>query len=147
MVVYLPATARIAQARGASLAAEPRTFGGGAILLVDDEASVRRATRSMLEQAGCKVIEAENGRDAVSAYQAQGSQVRAVLMDVTMPVMGGEAALRELLAINSDLKVVLVSGYTEMETAMNLVGLRPAAFLQKPYRYSQLLEVLTAILG
>jgi CheY-like chemotaxis protein len=146
MVVYLPVTHELAPARTVLPSPEASTLGGATILVVDDEPTVRSATRSMLEQAGCRVVEAENGREAVSRYRAQGSHVQAVLMDLSMPVMGGEAALRELLAIDPAVKVVLISGYTELETAQNLAGLRPAAFLQKPYRYGQLIDALRSVL-
>jgi CheY-like chemotaxis protein len=148
MTMYLPTTDRVdeLEPRPAPPAKASR-FEGATILLVDDEPAARRVTRFMLSQAGCRVIEAENGREAVNLYRAHGPDVSAVLMDLLMPVMGGESALRELMAIDPNVKAILISGYTELDTASNLAGLRPAAFLQKPYRYHQLLDVLRSVIG
>jgi hypothetical protein len=70
--------------------------GTGTILVADDEAFVRRAVKSALERQGYQVLLAENGREAVDLLRAHGAEVRVVLLDLTMPLLGGEEALREL---------------------------------------------------
>jgi signal transduction histidine kinase/CheY-like chemotaxis protein len=146
MTVYFPVSHQAVRTRQATPCPEPSTLHGATLLLVDDELAARQATRAMLEQAGCKVIEAENGREAVDTYRALGSKPHAVLMDLSMPVMGGDAAFRELVSIAPDVRVILISGYTEVDTAKNLAGRMPAAFLQKPYRYRQLLDVVSSVI-
>jgi two-component system cell cycle sensor histidine kinase/response regulator CckA len=145
MVVYLPVVDQLREPPDAAPAAASRAQEGSTILLVDDEQGPRSVTRSMLEHAGYEVIEAENGREAVDRYRARGSTISLVLMDVSMPVMDGERALHELMAIDPGVKVILISGYTELDTATKLARRRPAAFLQKPYLYQQLLDVISSV--
>jgi two-component system cell cycle sensor histidine kinase/response regulator CckA len=141
MVVYLPALGGAAQ----SAQQPPRTPSSrpvsATVLVVDDEPGPRLVAAAMLEQSGYKVLEAANGREAVDLYRAQHSVIDAVLMDLSMPVMNGATALRELRAIDPEAKVILVSGYAECDTTSQLAGLRPTAFLLKPYRFDQLLDV------
>ena len=145
MAVYLPVTHALDDHRRPEPPSAKGQHESATILLVDDETAARRVAHTMLQLAGCRVIEAANSREAVEIYRARGSLISAVMMDLSMPVMGGEAALRALIAIDPKVRVIVVSGYTELDTASNLAGLRPAAFLQKPYRYEQLLEVLETV--
>jgi DNA-binding NtrC family response regulator len=146
MAIYLPVTDRVEDsAHETAPSAPPGSHEHATILLVEDETAARQVARSMLELAGCRVIEARNGREAIETYRARASEISAVLMDLSMPVMGGEPALRELIAIDPEVRAIVISGYAELDTTKKLAGLRPAAFLQKPYRYDQLLEVLRVV--
>ncbi|MET0287721.1 MAG: response regulator [Polyangiales bacterium] len=145
MVVYLPATALATPSTQPPAPSKPAELTGATILVVDDELVPRQVACAMLERNGCTVIEAANGREAVELYRAHRGAIRAVLMDLSMPVMDGASALRELRAIDPQVKVILVSGYAEHDTMRELAGLRPSAFLLKPYRYEQVLAVLGSL--
>ena len=86
--------------------------GQGTVLLVDDEPVVRSLAVRILETAGFRTIEAADGREAVRRYQREGSRIRLVLMDVTMPY-GGVEAFRELRRLQPALPVLLMSGFDE----------------------------------
>ena len=64
---------------------------------------------------------------------------------MTMPVMGGEAAFRELAAIDPEVQVILSTGYTEQDAVNELGELRPLAFLLKPYRLQQFVDALSRV--
>jgi two-component system, cell cycle sensor histidine kinase and response regulator CckA len=121
--------------------------GQGTILIVDDEPIARDVAAQTLTRYGFEVLLAENGREAVDVVHAQGARLAAVLLDLTMPQMNGEEALREIRALRPDLPVILSSGYSEQEAGASLGAKQPAGFLQKPYRPTQLVEKLRAILA
>src|SRR5258708_37730982 len=68
--------------------------GTGTILVVDDEETVRRTAGSVLERAGYTVLHASTGQEAIAVYEQQRSNIVLVVLDMTMPVMSGEKALR-----------------------------------------------------
>jgi PAS domain S-box-containing protein len=114
--------------------------GEGLILVADDEEAVRDVARLMLEGAGFSVVTVADGVEAVERYRALGDRVAAVVLDMTMPRMGGEDAFRELRRANPDVRVVLSSGYNEQETVNRFLGKGLAGFIQKPYRTKTLVE-------
>ncbi len=121
--------------------------GEGLILLVDDEESLVVIGKKMLERSGFQVITAANGREAVDVFTAQSGSLRAVVMDLTMPHMDGDAAFRHMHTINPQVPVVLASGYNEQELAQRLAGRGAAAYLQKPYSRQDLIRALQRALG
>jgi two-component system cell cycle sensor histidine kinase/response regulator CckA len=131
--IYLP---RLHSPHAAPAAAPTTpTLRGGkeTILLVDDEPLVRNFGRSVLEGYGYRVLLAGDGEEAVEMYRQDPSRIDLVLLDLTMPRLSGREALRELLGINPQVRVLLASGYsaehlTEQDRE-HILG-----FLHKPYR-------------
>jgi CheY-like chemotaxis protein len=91
---------------------------------------------------GYKVLTADNGLQAVNLYREHADEIGLVILDLTMPVMGGQEALRELRAIRRDVRVIVCSGYSEMDTVQRLAGERAELFLQKPYTARKLAETV-----
>ena len=121
--------------------------GSGQILLVDDEATVRAVGKVMLQELGYDVITATNGREALELFKLHQGKIALVLMDLTMPQMGGEDAFRELRRLDPQIRIIITSGYNEMEVAHRFVGKGLAGFLQKPFRLSALRETLRTTLA
>ena len=114
--------------------------GEGAILVIDDEEIVRKSAKSALEQYGYEVLQANDGLEGVRAFRKYKRKITAVLLDMMMPVMGGEEALRELRAISPSTPVIGSSGYSEA-LAMRYFGDKGlTGFLQKPYAAQALAE-------
>jgi len=107
--------------------------GYGNILVVDDEDLVRSMARFTLERCGYSVELAYDGRTAVETFSARPHDFAAVLLDLTMPVMSGEEALRHIKKIRPDVPVVLSSGYSETEALQRFRQAGLAGFLQKPF--------------
>ena len=143
--VLLPATTRLAT-RGLSPAGNRDLRGSGTILVADDEPIVRRAAKAALERQGYGVLLASDGREAVGLLRAHRGSVRLVLLDLTMPVLGGEEALRALREVQPDLKIVLSSGFNEAEAIQRFADERFSGFIQKPYSAAQLAEKVKAVL-
>ncbi len=127
-------------ANAAPAPAAPRE-ASGTVLLVDDEALLRTTTRRALERAGYRVLEAANGRDAVEIFRRESQALAAVVLDVTMPVMGGAEAFRLMREQGPAVPVVVSSGYDEQDTAHAFTG-EAVEFLQKPYKPAVLLARL-----
>ena len=132
--------------------APPQLFGVGAwrgsgvVLVVDDEEAVRTVARRILERFGFEVITAADGQEGVDVFQQHADRIVAVLLDVTMPVMDGEQAYREMRLIRPDVRVVLSSGFSEQDATTRFAGKGLAGFIQKPYRATALVELLQSIL-
>jgi CheY-like chemotaxis protein len=114
------------------------------VLVVEDEEGVREVVSRMLERLGFDVISAENGVAALDLLEGHNGSLSAVLLDLSMPRMGGQETLHRLRERRPELPVVLMSGYTEHEVASKLLdgSTGAVAFLQKPF----LPEDLTAVL-
>ena len=120
--------------------------GSGVVLVVDDEETVRNLADKALQAAGFTVLLAADGREALEIYRARADEIVAVLLDLTMPGMGGEETFRELHRVRKDVAVLLSSGYNEQEVTERFAGKGLAAFIQKPYRVGDLLAKLRAVL-
>jgi PAS domain S-box-containing protein len=143
--VLLPASAHAAAKAGAQ-AHRADLRGTATILVADDEALVRRTVKSALEWQGYRVLLAENGRQAVDLLRSHREEVGLVLLDLTMPLLGGEEAVRELRRVRPDVKIVLSSGIDEAEAIQRFAGQRIAGFIQKPYTAGQLAEKIKTVL-
>jgi len=113
------------------------------ILVVDDEERVRAFVCKALALYGYSVVAAADGAEALEVCKGD-PRIDAVLLDSNMPVMSGEEVVPYLLALRPDLKIVLSSGYGELEALEGVKGL--AGFIQKPYLPKQLAEMLRGIL-
>ncbi len=121
-------------------AVEPWHTSGGA-LVVDDEADVRELVEIMLGRFGFQVLAAEDGNQGVEAFRKHADQIDVVLLDLTMPGMGGEEALAEIRRIRPDQRVVLMSGYNEEFVASRFAD-AISSFVQKPFTQEVLQEAL-----
>jgi two-component system, cell cycle sensor histidine kinase and response regulator CckA len=119
--------------------------GSGTVLMVDDELALRKLAQGILEPRGYRVLLAENGQQAI-AILADHPEVRAVVLDLAMPVMGGDIAGPKIRSLRPDVPLILSSGYSESE-ALERVGPEvAAAFLEKPYRADVLVAKVEDVL-
>jgi PAS domain S-box-containing protein len=115
---------------------------GAAVLIIDDEQTVRNVARDVLAREGMRVLTAENGQHGVEVFREHSADLAVVVLDLAMPVMGGEEALPLLKEINPGIPVILSSGFDEPEAARRFSGLKPTRFLQKPYTAARLLRAV-----
>jgi CheY-like chemotaxis protein len=121
--------------------------GTGTVLLVDDDAGARAAARRILARTGYHVVEAENGEHALEQYVALPEPPRCIVLDLSMPVMGGDECLRTLRQRGSTVPVLMTSGYDADDVAAHLVERGTVHFLQKPYTASALVTAVAELLG
>lgn len=120
--------------------------GSGKVLVVDDEEIVRIVADTMLQRMGFEVHLASNGKEGIEVFRRSAGEFSLVLLDLTMPQMSGEEALRDILAIKPDAKVLLCSGYTEEKTNQQFAGKGVAGFVRKPYTLEILRQKIRAAL-
>lgn len=118
--------------------------GSGTILVIEDEEGVREVVERMLQEIGFQTLGAEDGRHALDVMERVGDNVTAVLLDLSMPRMGGAETLRRLRALWPELPVLMMSGYTEQSVSPQFgdSGPGPTGFLQKPFLAEDLIAVL-----
>jgi PAS domain S-box-containing protein len=121
--------------------------GSGLVLVVDDDEAVRALASDTLERAGFDVLVAADGARAVEIFEERGADIRAVLLDRTMPGVGGEETFERIRGIRPEVPVVLVSGYSERSASERFVGKGLAGFLQKPFLPSMLVGAIREALG
>jgi two-component system, chemotaxis family, CheB/CheR fusion protein len=143
--VRLPAKgARVPQVKDSPKQRELR--GAGEVLVIDDEELVRQMAQSTLERYGYTVTLASDGREGVELFRARAGKTSLVLLDMMMPVMGGDEALEEIRSISPNVPVIGSSGYSEV-TAKERFGERGlAAFLQKPYSAQELADCVKSVI-
>nr|WP_261341239.1 response regulator [Fimbriiglobus ruber] len=120
--------------------------GAETILLVEDEAGVRRLTRSSLERFGYTVMEAEHGGEAVRLAEAYDGPIHVLVSDVVMPEMGGRVLSERITAARPGIKVVFISGYTDDTVVRHGVLEAGMAFLQKPFSPGALVRKVREVL-
>ena len=108
------------------------------ILLVDDDAAVRRPLRQALGLCGYTVVEACDGMEALRIVGEGLAVVDLVLLDVKMPGMSGWDVLAELRRRTPAIPVILTSGYTQQDSAPPADAPVPDAYLPKPYELGEL---------
>ncbi len=144
ITVLFPAARETVASRRVAVPSAP--VRSALILVIDDEEVIRRTAKFMLERYGYTVMLAENGKEGVELFQVLSEKISAVLLDMTMPVMNGLETFSRLKAIKRDVKVILSSGFNEVETVRPFSGTDLAGFLQKPYSSAALREKIAAVL-
>ena len=121
--------------------------GSGTILVVDDEETVRMVTARALEHLGFTVLTASDGQQGVDTFAKHADEVRCVLLDLTMPQLNGEEAFRRIHALRPSVRVVLMSGYSEADSADHFACQDLAGFVQKPFDLAGLRDTVRHALG
>jgi CheY-like chemotaxis protein len=117
----------------------------GAVLLVDDDLAVLGASRRMLQRLGHEVIAVSGGAEAIAAFQANPDGIGSVVLDLSMPKMGGWELLAALRKLRADTYVVVASGYDLAGLRQERRAVQPDAWLQKPFSAKELAAALPAV--
>ncbi len=124
----------------------PATGGSETVLIVDDEEQVRFLASEILSEAGYEVIQAANGEEALLLYEKYTQEIGLILLDLIMPVMGGEQCLRELIKVDPKVLVVISSGQPMNGPIEEYLELGATAFISKPYDARGLLNIVRSSL-
>jgi CheY-like chemotaxis protein len=116
------------------------------VLVVDDEAPVRSIAVSMLRYLGYRVIEAEDGEEAITILRTSSLPIDAMLMDVYMPKLSGRDTFKQLRALGIDIPVIVCSGFMVEAAEFNALSQGRHGLvdvIQKPYS----METLASVIG
>ena len=117
--------------------------GHETIMLVDDEQSLRDLGRQILTRHGYRVILAENGERALELYGEEGQRkMDLIILDISMPGMGGQKCLQEILQINPQAKVIIASGYSLNGHLQDVIASGASGFMAKPFGKAEMLKTV-----
>lgn len=118
------------------------------VLVVDDEAGVRRIAVSVLKRCGFGTIQACDGEEAVHQFRQNVGQIDLVLLDLSMPKLSGRETFKELKGMRPDIPILLCSGYPTNEDEFEQeTGFRPEGSIQKPFNVMTLSDQVRDVLG
>jgi PAS domain S-box-containing protein len=141
--VYLP----LAELDDTEVEADSTLRGNETVLVVEDEEAVRELLRQILSDHGHRVLTARHGRDALRSMEQHGRSIDLVITDVVMPEMGGGELVERLTAMQPDLKVLYISGYTDDEVLRRGVQGTGTSFLHKPFTADGLMRRVRDVLA
>lgn len=121
--------------------------GSGTVLVVEDDPGVARLVRTALAREGYSVLEAGNGGAALRCIENHEGELRMVLTDVVMPVMGGPELVRRLRERWPLLPALFMSGYTDDRLASHGLAQEQVELLQKPFSSTKLIQVVRKFLA
>jgi signal transduction histidine kinase len=107
------------------------------ILLVDDEPMIRDSSKRLLSARGFQVLEAENGQAALDILSK--NSIDLILLDLKMPVMGGEECLKQARSSHPDVPVIIITGHGTLDTAVECMKKGAYDFITKPFEIDHLL--------
>jgi CheY-like chemotaxis protein len=116
------------------------------ILFVDDEPEVRSIARITLEQQGYRLIEAEDGVQALNIFNQRKNEISLIVTDVLMPNLDGLGLVARLHKISPDLPILLLSGHV-LEEDLWAPGNARLRYLMKPYRLTDLQDAVIDLIG
>jgi two-component system chemotaxis response regulator CheY len=116
----------------------------GRVLVVDDEAQVRKPISIMLAKDGYEVVEAQDGEEAIEALQSGDNplMVDTVLCDIRMPNINGKEAIAYFRSQFPGVPIVVMTGYPDVELAVSLMRQGVRDYLIKPVTKEELLSVI-----
>ena len=124
----------------------PHTRTATRLLLVDDEAGLRRVTSRLLKRAGYEVLTASNGEEALKVLAESSNELDLVITDVVMPGMSGLELVKHLKERHPGLKVLFTSGYTSDTLSRHGLSETELHFITKPYTIAALTTHVQAAL-
>jgi len=104
-------------------------------------------TTEILQTFGYRVLTAASGEEALAIYADQAATIDLVILDLSMPGMGGRHCLRELKQRDPQVKVLIASGYAAGVLSEGDIEGAAAGFIGKPYQLAELLAAVRTILG
>jgi len=120
---------------------------GELVLLADDEQHVRETTAEVLETLGYKVLQAEDGLQAVEIFKVHQHDIAIVILDVVMPHLGGVKLALRLRQLNSNVPIIFVTGYDKGHVLGSDEQVENSTVLTKPVSYRSLSQNIQKMLG
>jgi PAS domain S-box-containing protein len=130
--IYIPQSIGAVPEKSAEIAPPPST-GDETILFAEDESGIRIMTRAYLESLGYKVLDAENGKEALKISREYKDSIDLLITDILMPEMRGDDLLRAVKKERPDITALFISGYMELGN-----GTGPTPIVEKPFTFPEL---------
>ena len=116
------------------------------VLLVDDDANVRKLIELLLRDEGYKLAVCKNGREALKVFEAQHPELTLGIVDVMMPGLGGLDLISSMRQLKPNFSIIIISGYSDREVTPEVAASGPTLFLHKPFQIDQLTKAISKLL-
>ncbi|MEA3279414.1 MAG: response regulator [Thermodesulfobacteriota bacterium] len=143
--IYLPVSKNGGKEKGKEIEVK-LLKGSETILFIDDEKTIRNVGGEMLHEIGYNVIPASSGKEGIAIYKKNRENIDMIILDMIMPEMGGERTYKLLKEINTNIKVLLSSGYSIKGQATEILEKGCNGFIQKPFNMKKLSQAIRKIL-
>ena len=130
--IYLPRAEEV-DSKGGQAPTRDRVVGSETILLVEDDEEVRNVATRILRRNGYRVLEANNGADALRVCENEAAPVDLIVTDLVMPEMGGTELARKIRETQPDARILFTSGYTEDAVVRQSLLSAGEEFIEKPF--------------
>ena len=114
--------------------------------MIDDDEAVRELNQEVLRRSGMTVLTAADGYEGVELFRTHADSIRVVLLDRSMPALSGSDTFDAIRALGQDVKIILVSGYSEGRMTEELTSRGLSGFLEKPFTPEALLARVREVL-
>ncbi len=121
-------------------------YENNSVLIVDDDSSIRSYIRSVMNSLGVgKIIEASNGKDCLSHYQKSKTDI--IFLDINMPDKNGVSVLKEILNVDENARVVMVSGDSTFDNVKTSIASGAKGFIAKPFTGKKFIDTMAKIVA
>lgn len=117
------------------------------ILVIDDEEALREVIQEVLEMAEVPCLSAGSGQEGIELFATNQDQIRAILLDVQMPLMSGQETFKRLRALSPNVNIVLMSGRPEHVTMAQFENKHHLSYLEKPFTLDMLSTRIEEVLA
>ena len=121
--------------------------GTGTVLVVDDQEVIRVTSKSILEECGYTVMTGNNGEEAIEIFKQNRDKIDLIIIDLVMPILSGEEALKKIRAISPNQKVVLASGFKQDKRVQTILESGDIGYIQKPFTMEALANIVSEMLN
>jgi two-component system, chemotaxis family, chemotaxis protein CheY len=116
------------------------------IMIVDDSDSIRMVLKDILEIGKHELVaEASNGEDAIKEFIEKNPDL--MLLDMAMPKKDGLSALKEIISIRPDAKIIMITASDNQHTMKECISAGALAYILKPFNFQDVLKKITEIIG
>jgi two-component system, cell cycle sensor histidine kinase and response regulator CckA len=115
------------------------------VLLVDDDANVRKLIELLLKEEGYKLTVCRNGREALNLFEVQHGGLTLGIVDMMMPGLGGLELISAMRQVKPNFPVIIISGYSDREVSPDVAASGPTMFLHKPFQIDQLMKAINKL--
>ena len=144
--IYFPASPSLLPEACRGSEQDPSKGTGELVLFVDDEEFIRLLGEQILTRFGYRVVCAPDGETALMYYRENRDDIDLVVMDVSMPGMGGRKCTESILALEPSARIIIASGHPLDESWGGILSSRSVTFLCKPYDLKDLLDEVRRVM-
>lgn len=143
----IPQIPRVVYSDKTQSGADSSAVPAGTVMVVDDDVLVNGLTSQLLQRYGYAVHTVFSGEEALGLYKEKQASFDLIMLDLSMPGMGGYDCLRELVRFDPSVRVIVTSGYSDDEKKQETLQAGAAGFVGKPFRMADLINAVSSVLN